>query len=106
VGSNPTPGIGEGYNSGVARFLFAPFSIIGSLIAGLVARKAFDGIWSAIDDEEPPEPGEEREPLARVLMAAVLQAAVFAGTRALFDRQARSAFRRLTGTWPGSKDKA
>ena len=90
----------------MARIFFAPFSIIGSLIAGFVARKAFEGIWSKIDDEEPPEAGEEREPLARVLMAAVLQAAVFAGTRALFDRQARRAFRGLTGTWPGAKDKA
>jgi hypothetical protein len=90
----------------MARVLFAPFSIIGSLIAGLVARKAFDGIWSAIDDEEPPEAGEEREPLVRVVLAAVLQAAVFAGTRVLFDRQARRAFRGLTGTWPGSQDKA
>jgi len=90
----------------MSRILFAPFSIIGSLIAGLIARKAFDGIWSAIDDEEPPAPGEEREPLTRVLLATVLQAAVFAVTRALFDRQARRAFRGLTGSWPGPKDKA
>ena len=90
----------------MSRILFAPFSIAGSLIAGLVARKAFDRLWSAIYDEEPPEAGEEREPLARVLLATVLQAAVFAGTRALFDRQARRAFRGLTGSWPGAKDKA
>jgi uncharacterized protein DUF4235 len=90
----------------VSRILFAPFSVIGSLIAGLIARKAFDRLWSAIDDEEPPDPGEEREPLARVLTAAVLQAAVFAATRALFDRQARRAFRGLTGSWPGTTDKA
>ena len=90
----------------MSRVLFAPFSIIGSLLAGLVARKAFDRIWSAIDDEEPPEAGEEREPLARVLLAAVLQAAVFAATRALFDRQARRAFRGLTGSWPGAQDEA
>jgi len=86
----------------MARVLFAPFSIIGSLIAGFVARKAFDGIWSAIDDEEPPEAGEEQESLARVLLATILQAAVFAGTRALFDRQARRMFRGLTGSWPGA----
>jgi hypothetical protein len=90
----------------MSRILFAPFSIAGSLIAGLVARKAFEGLWSAIDDEEPPEAGEEREPLVRVLLAAVLQAAVFAGARALFDRQARRVYRRLTGTWPGPKQKA
>ena len=62
----------------MSRNLFAPLSIIGSHVAGRVARKAFDGLWSAIDDEEPPEAGEEREPLARVLLAAVLQATVFA----------------------------
>jgi hypothetical protein len=70
-----------------------------------VARKAFNVLWSAIDDEEPPEAGEEREPLARILLATVLQAAVFAGTRAFFDRQARRAFQRLTGSWPGPRDK-
>jgi hypothetical protein len=90
----------------MAKVLFAPFSIAGSLVAGLIARKAFDRVWSAIDDEEPPEPGEENEPLARVLTATVLQSLVFAITRALFDRGARSAFRSLTGTWPGAKDKA
>jgi hypothetical protein len=90
----------------VSRVLFAPFSILGSLIAGLIGRKAFNALWSAIDDEEPPEAGEEREPLTRILLATVLQAAVFAAARVLFDRQARRAYRRLTGTWPGPKDKA
>ena len=90
----------------MARVLFAPFSIAGSLIAGLIARKAFDRVWSAIDDKEPPEPGEEDEPFQRVLTATVLQSLVFAVTRAIFDRQARKAFRGLTGTWPGAQDKA
>ena len=70
-----------------------------------MARKAFDRLWSAINDEEPPEAGEEREPLARILLATVLQAVVFAGARTLFDRQARRMFRGLTGSWPGPKDK-
>ena len=90
----------------MAKLLFAPFSIAGSLVAGLVARKAFDRVWSAIDDEEPPEPGEEDEALERVLIATALQSLVFSVTRAIFDRQARKAFRGLTGTWPGAKDKA
>ena len=90
----------------MARLFFTPFSILGSLIAGLIGRKAFSAIWSAIDDEEPPEAGEEREPLTRVLLATVLQAAIFAATRVLFDRQARRVYRGLTGTWPGPKEKA
>ena len=90
----------------MAKILFTPFSIAFSLIAGLVARKVFDRVWHAIDDEDPPDPGEELEPLPRILLAAGLQAAVFALARALFDRQARKTFRGLTGTWPGPKDKS
>ena len=90
----------------MAKVLFAPFSIAFSLIAGLVARKVFDQVWNAIDDEDPPDPGEELEPLPRILLAASLQAAVFALARTLFDRQARKTFRGLTGTWPGPKDKS
>ncbi len=54
----------------MAKILFTPFSIAFSLIAGLVARKVFDRVWHAIDDEDPPDPGEELEPLPRILLAA------------------------------------
>jgi hypothetical protein len=90
----------------VAKLLFTPFSVVGSLLAGLIARKVFDRVWHAIDDEEPPDPGEEREPLKRILLAAVLQSTVFALARVLSDRQARRTFRALTGTWPGPQDKS
>ena len=90
----------------MSRVLFTPFSIIGSLIAGLAARKVFEKVWSLIDDEEPPEAGEERERITRILVAAVLQSAVFAAARVVFDRQARKAFRGVTGSWPGPKDKS
>lgn len=90
----------------MSRILFAPFSIVGSLLAGLAARRAFEGVWSLIDDEEPPEAGEEQAGWGKVVAAAVLQASVFAAARAIFDRQARRAFRGLTGSWPGPKDNA
>ncbi len=90
----------------MAKILFTPFSIAFSLIAGLVARKVFDRVWHVVDKEDPPDPGEELEPLRRILLAAVLQSTVFALARALFDRQARKTFRGLTGTWPGPKDKS
>ena len=90
----------------MAKILFTPFSVAFSLIAGLVARKLFDRVWHVIDDEDPPDPGEELEPLPRILLAAALQSAVFALARVLFDRQARKTFRGLTGTWPGPKDKS
>ena len=89
----------------MAKVLFTPFSVIGSLLAGLAARKAFDQIWQRIDEEDPPKPAEELEPMQRILLASALQALVFAITKSLFDRGARRTFRGLTGTWPGPKDK-
>jgi hypothetical protein len=90
----------------VAKVFFIPFSIVGSLIAGLVARKAFDQVWSLIDDEDPPEPGDEDVGWGKLLAAAVLQSGVFALARVVSDRQARRAFLRVTGTWPGGRDDA
>ena len=44
----------------MARFIFAPISIVAGLIAGLLGRKLFEGAWSLIDDQEPPD-AEHRE---------------------------------------------
>ena len=90
----------------MAKILFIPFSVIGSLLAGTAARKLFDRIWHVFDDEDPPDAKEELEPIQRVVIASLLQAAVFALARVLFDRGARRTFRGLTGTWPGPKDKS
>ena len=82
----------------MSRILFAPFSIVGSLIAGLVARKAFDRIWARIDDEEPPEAGRgARAPRACTAGRGPPGGGVRAARAPLFDRQARRAFRGLTG---------
>jgi uncharacterized protein DUF4235 len=87
----------------VTKILFAPFSIIGGLIAGLLGRRVFARIWGLIDDEEPPEPGHRDVSWGKVLAAAALQAAVFAAARAAVDRGARQAFASLTGSWPGER---
>jgi hypothetical protein len=89
----------------VAKILFAPFSIVSGLIAGLLARKLFQGAWSLVDDEEdgPPEPGDRDAPMAKIVLGAILQAGVFAGVRALIDRYARKTFYGLFGAWPGEK---
>jgi len=88
----------------MSKVVFVPFSVIGSLLAGLVARKAFDHVWALVDDEDPPEPGDEDAGWDKLLSAAVLQAVVFALARAVFDRQARRAYRHATGVWPGGRD--
>lgn len=89
----------------MAKILYAPFSILGGLLAGLFARKLFNRAWALVDDEAdgPPKPGERDAPVAKVIGGAVLQAGVFAGVKALFDRFARRAFYGLFGAWPGDE---
>ena len=35
----------------MGRILFAPFSIVGGLLAGLAATKLFEFIWARFDDQ-------------------------------------------------------
>lgn len=84
--------------------LYKPFGVILGVIAGLLSRRVFTVIWSRIDEAEPPEATTERATLPKVIGAAVLQAAVFAGVRAGVDRAGARGFQRLTGVWPGEKE--
>jgi hypothetical protein len=91
------------YADRVAKILFIPFSILGGLLAGLVGRKVFAGVWRLIDDQEAPDPSHRDAELWKVVVASSLEGAVFAGTRAVAERGSRSAFMSLTGSWPGEK---
>lgn len=87
----------------LVRILYAPVGIAAGIVAGLLSRKLFTAIWEQIDDEEPPEATTELASTGKVIGAAALQAAVFAGTRALVNRQGAKLFRYVTGFWPGER---
>jgi len=40
----------------MSKILFVPFSILGGVIAGLVGKKTFEGLWGVFDDQEAPAP--------------------------------------------------
>ena len=84
--------------------LFRPVGVIAGLIAGLVARKVFDKSWSSLTESEPPSPDEEAINVKRLVLALLLEGAVFSLIRGLVDHGARVAFRRYTGAWPGEKN--
>jgi hypothetical protein len=88
----------------VARILFTPFSIIGGLIAGFLAKKVFDQVWGLIDEQEPPESEYRRVSWAKLIAATALEGAIFRATRAAADHGARRAFAGVTGSWPGSEE--
>jgi hypothetical protein len=86
------------------KLIFAPIGIVAGLLAGWVAQKAFERVWSIVDDEEAPEPDQRDAPLPKLAAALVVEGAVFRLTKGLVDRGVRRGFAGLTGTWPGEKE--
>jgi hypothetical protein len=85
------------------KFLFLPISIIGGLIAGQISSRIFEAIWGLIDDQEPPDSEHRDISLAKMLVAAAVQGAIFRAMRKLVDHQSRKAFAGAVGTWPGQE---
>jgi hypothetical protein len=87
----------------VTKILFAPFSVLGGILAGALGKKAFDGLWRLLDEEPAPEPAWREVPWWKLIAALLLEGAVFRAVRGVFDRGARELFRRATGRWPGEE---
>lgn len=85
------------------RFLFAPIGIGAGLVAGFIATKLFDFVWSRISDEEAPEPDQREVSVPLLVVALALEGAIFRVIRGFVDRGSRRGFQRLTGTWPGEE---
>ena len=80
-----------------------PFSVVGGIIAGMVGKKAFTGLWSIFDDQEAPSPKHRDIAWKKLIPALLLEGAIFRAVRGLFDRGTREAFSRATGSWPGEE---
>jgi hypothetical protein len=85
------------------KFAFTPFGILAGLAAGQIARKIFDVVWGAIDDEEAPHPKHREIDLVKLIPALLLEGALFRVVRGLVDHGSRHGFARLTGAWPGEE---
>jgi hypothetical protein len=85
------------------KIIFIPFSIVASLIAGVLSKKLFNQLWGLVDEEEPPD-GKHRDiALGKLVVAAALQGAVFRIVKETSDHYSRRAFAGVTGSWPGEK---
>jgi hypothetical protein len=85
------------------KILFLPISILGGILAGLIGKKIFEGIWGLVDDQEPPDAEHRRIHYGKLAVALLLEGAIFRLVRGFFDHGARRGFERLTGSWPGEE---
>jgi hypothetical protein len=86
------------------KLVFTPISILGGLIGGLIGKKLFEQLWGLVDDQEPPDPKHRDVPWGKVILAMLVEGAIFRVVRGLVDRGSRIGFERLTGTWPGQAE--
>jgi Protein of unknown function (DUF4235) len=83
------------------KLIFAPIGILAGLVAGLVAQKGFERLWSAFDDEEAPAPDQRDASWPKLIAALAVEGAVFRLTKGVVDHAVRGGFARATGSWPG-----
>jgi hypothetical protein len=83
--------------------MFIPVSVVGGMLAGFLAKKAFEVSWSVVDDAEPPEPEHREIQWPKLIAALALEGAIFRAVRGAGDHLAREAFQRSTGVWPGEE---
>lgn len=86
------------------KVVFMPISIVLGLIAGSIGKKIFTVVWGLIDDEEAPQAKHRDVPQVKLVLALVVQGAIFKLVRGLADHQLRRAFAKTTGSWPGEVD--
>lgn len=85
------------------KLLYKPLAAISRAIASRLGKSTFRGLWSRIDEGEPPTPTTQEAGLGRVLAAGILEAATMAAFAALADRSSARTFHYLFGIWPGEK---
>lgn len=90
-----------------AKVLYRPVGVVSSMAGGMVASAVFKQVWKRVspstnENSDVPGPLESEYPFKEILLAAVLQGAIYAGVKAVIDRQGARAFQRATGEWPGS----
>jgi hypothetical protein len=94
----------EKSSSTSAKILYRPWGLVASLLGGLIAAQIFQQLWKRLDPEspeDPPKPLQSEYRLPKVLLAALVQGALFSVIKALINRGGARVFERWTGEWPG-----
>ena len=83
--------------------IFMPMRIGAGILAGILGKSLFRGMWGLIDDEEAPKAQQRRIRVPMLALALVIEGALFRALKGLADHGARRVFAKLTGSWPGEE---
>ena len=85
-----------------AKLAYRPIGLVGGILAGTVSGAIFKTVWKEVSHrEDAPDALQSEYSTKEVLLAAAIQGAIFAVTKAAIDRAGANGFTKLTGSWPG-----
>ena len=85
-----------------ATLVYRPVGLIGGILAGTLSGIAFKQVWKVLaNEDEAPSALQSEYRMREVVLAAAIQGAIFAATKAAIDRAGARGFTKLTGSWPG-----
>jgi len=87
------------------KLLYKPFSVLASVLGGVLAGAIFKRVWKlAAREDDAPKATDARRGWREILAAAALQGAIYALVKAVIDRGTAEGTGKLTGVWPGEGD--
>jgi hypothetical protein len=85
-----------------AKLAYRPIGLIGGILAGTLSGIVFKQVWKQVANaDDAPSALQSEYTMKEVVIAAALQGAIFAATKAAIDRAGARGFKQLTGAWPG-----
>ncbi len=85
-----------------AKLAYRPFGLVAGILAGIVSGAIFKQVWKKVaDEDDAPSALQSEYRMREVVLAAAIQGAIFAATKAAIDRAGARGFTKLTGAWPG-----
>jgi hypothetical protein len=85
-----------------AKLAYRPIGLIGGILAGTLSGIVFKQVWKVIaKEEDAPGALQSEYHMREVVLAAAIQGAIFAATKAAIERAGAQTFTKLTGSWPG-----
>jgi hypothetical protein len=85
-----------------AKLAYRPVGLIAGLVAGAISGAIFKQVWKLVaKEDDAPTALQSEYKMREVVIAAALQGAIFAATKAAIDRAGARTFTKLTGSWPG-----
>ena len=85
-----------------AKLAYRPIGLLGGILAGTLSSIVFRQIRKQVaDEDDAPTALQSEYSMTEVVLAAAIQGAIFAATKAAIDRAGARGFKQLTGAWPG-----